>query len=307
MSLNVSALNNFNNEIAGEMLVRAVYEGQTMNYVTIKEGVKHQEPINLFDVDLVVQSGTCVSTASGSMIATQRNITVTPRTSYDGLCLKDLDTKYLGISALNRGSYNETFALANAYGEMLVNQFMKSNDVFLWGDRSGSSSPGLGFFTSGSNTGVIAPASITGSAFSSANALTVIDTLIENLNADVADREDLTVFMSVANFRKYTVALRTLNNFYFDPGSISNRTGVLSMLYPFNPNITVVGTAGLVNSDRVALMPAKYTVVGTDLLSDFSEFQLWYDINSDQLKHRIATKLGVQVAYPEYIVTNNRN
>lgn len=305
MGLNVSALADFNNQVAGELIVRSVYEGATMQHLTIKEGVKHQEPLNLFDVDLVVQGGTCVTTASGSLIASQRNITVTPRTSYDGICLKDMDVKYLGISALNAGSYNETFALADAYGRMLVNQFMKNNDIWLWGNRSGSASPGLGFFTSTANTGVVAPSSITGSAFASNNALTVIDTLIENLNADVADRDDLTVFMSVANFRKYVTALRSANSFYFDPSSITNRQGVLEMIYPFQ-NVKVVGTTGLQGSDRVTLMPARYAVVGTDLLSDFTEFQLWYDINTDQLKHRISTKLGVQVAYPEYIVSNNR-
>jgi len=52
--------------------------------------------------------------------------------------------------------------------------------------------------------------------------------------------------------------------------------------------------------------PAKQIVVGVDLLSDVSNFQLWYDINGDQLKHRVVTKLGVQVAYPEFWVSNNR-
>ena len=305
MGLNVSALNDFNNEVAGELIIKSVYEGQTTSILPVKEGIKHQEPLNLFDVDLQIQGGTCVSTPLGSMIASQRNITVTPRTSYDGLCLKDLDTKYLGISALEPGSYNETFALANAYGEMLTNQFAKKNDQFLWNTTSGSSA-GLGYFTSGSNSGVVVPSSITGSAFDSSNALTVIDTLIDNLSADVADRDDLTVWMSVTNFRKYVTALRSANNFFFDPGAIANRTGILSMAYPFQ-NVKVVGTTGLQGSDRVCLMPDAYAVVGTDLLSDLSEFQMWYDINSDQLKHRISTKLGVQVAYPEYIVSNDRN
>jgi len=304
MSLNVSALNDFNNEVAGELIVRQVMEGQTTSILPVKTGIKHQEPLNLFDVDLQIQNGTCVSTPSGSMIATQRNITVTPRTSFDGLCLKDMDTKYLGISALQPGSYNETFALANAYGEMLTNQFAKKNDQFLWNTNTGSAA-GLGYLTSGSNTGVVVPNEATGS-FTSATALTVIDALIDNLNADVADRDDLTVWMSVTNFRKYVTALRSANNFYFDPGSITNRSGILSMAYPFQ-NVKVVGTTGLQGSDRVCLMPDAYAVVGTDLETDFTEFQLWYDINSDQLKHRISTKLGVQVAYPEYIVSNDRN
>ena len=47
MSLDVSALSAFNNEVAGELLPKIVYGGSTMEYVTIKEGVKHQEPINL--------------------------------------------------------------------------------------------------------------------------------------------------------------------------------------------------------------------------------------------------------------------
>ena len=300
MGLNVSALTDFNNEVAGELIVKSVYEGQTMSYITVKEGVKHQEPLNLFDVDLQIQGGTCVSTPSGSATFSQRNITVAPRTSYDGLCLKDLDTKYLGISSLGQGSYNETFALANAYGELLINQFGKKNDSFLW-----NTTDGLGLLTSGSTSGVVTP-SAANVPFTSTSALTVIDSLIENLDSDVADREDLTVWMSVANFRKYVSGLRSENSFFFDPAAIENRSGILSMQYPFQ-NIKVVGTAGLAGSDRVCLMPDGYAVAGVDLLSDATEFQMWYDINSDQLKHRISTKLGVQVAYPEYIVSNDRN
>lgn len=299
MALDVSALSDFNNEVAGELLVKSVYGGQTMDHITIKEGVKHQEPINLFEVDLQIQSGTCVSSPSGSLVASQRNITVAPRTSFDGICLKDMDTKYLGISALGAGSYNETFALASAYGEMLTNQFAKKNDEYLW-----NATDGLGLLTSTTTTGVVSPAAAQ-VPFSSANALTVIDALIEAASSDIADREDLTVFMSVANFRKYVTALRNANNFYFDPASIENKKGGMTMMYPFQ-NVAVVGTAGLNGSDRVALVPAKTVVAGTDLLSDFSEFQMWYDINSDQLKHRISTKLGVQVAYPEWITTNDQ-
>ena len=300
MGLNVSALDAFNNEVAGELIVKSVYEGQTTSILPVKEGIKHSEPLNLFDVDLQIQSGSCVSTPGGSMIATQRNIQVTPRTSYDGLCLKDLDTKYLGISALGAGSYNETFALANAYGEMLVNQFKKSNDAFLWSAASGSA-PGLGYLTSAANTGVVVPAAATGSV-STSTILGITDTLIENINSDVTSRDDLSIWMSVGNFRKFVTALRSANNFFFDPASITNRTGILSMAYPFQ-NVKVVGTSGI-TGDRIALMPDAYAVVGTDLMSDFTEFQMWYDINSDQLKHRISTKLGVQVAYPEYIVSN---
>ena len=314
MSLNVSALADFNNQIAGELIIKMVYAGSTVEYVTIQEGVKYQEPINLFEVSLYMQNGTCVSTASGSATFTQRTIEVCPRTSFDALCLKDLDKKYLGISALAPGSYNETFALATQYSELLVNQFQKANDQFLWLQASGSSSTyggtcatnGLKVIISGSTSGVVVPASVTGSAPTSATILTQMDTMIANSPSDVADREDLTFFMSVTNFRNYVAGLRAANNFWFDPMSITNRGGILEMMYPFQSNIKVVGTVGLQGTNRIVLGPAKQIVVGTDLLSDFTEFQLWYDINTDTLRHRISTKLGVNIAYPEFWVSNDQ-
>ena len=306
MALDVSALSDFNNEVAGELIAKMVYGGSTMEYITIKEGVKFQEPINLMEVDLVLQNGTCVSTPSGSLDFSQRNITVCPRTSFDGICLKDMDRTYLGISALERGSYNETFALATNYSELLVNQFQKSNDQFLWTALSGSSpagcsSDGLVLIISGSTTGVVPVAS---TALVSATALAQLDLLVEAIPSDVADRDDLTMFMSVTNFRKFVTGIRTSNSYYFDPNSISNRGGILEMVYPFQ-NVKVVGTVGLQGSERIVVGPAKQIVAGTDLMSDFSEFQLWYDINTDQLKHRISTKLGVNVAYPEFWVSND--
>ena len=301
MALDLTALSDFNNEVAGPLLAKLVYGGSTMEYITVKEGVKHQEPINLMEVDLQIQAGTCVSTPSGSLTYTQRNITVCPRTSFDGLCLKDMDRTYLGIAELAPGSYNETFTMASTYSELLVNQFQKANDQFLWTQSSGSlscNSDGLINIISGSTTGVV----VAGNASAS---LANMDTMINASPSDVADRDDLTFFMSVSKFREFVSALRTENNFYFDMNSVSNRGGILEMQYPYQ-NIKVVGTVGLNGSNRIVLGPAKQIVAGTDLMSDFSEFQLWYDINSDQLKHRISTKLGVNVAFPEFWVSNDQ-
>ena len=310
MALNVSALADFNNEVAGELVVKAVYGGSTMEYITIQEGVKYQEPINLFDVELYIQNSNCSTTFSGSAAFTQRNITVCPRTSQDGICLKDMDKKYLGISALEPGSYNETFALAGAYSDLLVNKFQKANDQFLWQQVSGSASSFGGtcesdglleILSSGSAGSALTAGQIVGTTTAS---LDNLETMLAALPSDVADREDLTFFLSVGKFREFISSIRSANNFYFDPVSITNRGGLLEIGMPFQPNVKVVGTVGI-NTSRIVLGPAKQIVAGTDLMSDFSEFQLWYDINTDQLRHRISTKLGVNVAYPEFWVSNN--
>ena len=308
MAFDVTALDAFNNETAGELVVKAIMAGSTIEYATVKEGVKYLEPINLFEVDLDVQDGYgCVTTAAGTASMSQRDIQVCQRSSHDGLCLRDLDQKYLGVLQ-PAGSYNESFTLIQEYTDQLVKGFQKSNDQFLWTATTagGDCVDGLNTIISGSTTGVVVPNSITGSAPTSGDIGDTIDVMIENLAADVQDREDLTVFMSITNFRKYVTWLRNENNYFYDPASVENRVNMMAMKHPFTPNVTIVGTIGLQGSNRMVLGPAKHIVVGTDLLSDVTDFQLWYDINGDQLKHRIVTKLGVNIAYPEFWVSNDQ-
>lgn len=306
MSLNVSALSDFNNETAGEIIPKIVYTGNTAEYTSVKEGVKFLEPLNLFEVDLYIQDGYgCTTTQSGSAVFSQRNLQVCQRTSYDGLCLRDMDTKYLGISALDRGSYNETFKLAGTYTDLIVNQMRKANDTFIWQAESGSAdacADGLLQIISGSTSGVIVETGAT--PLTSSTALTQLDAMIDLIPADVADRDDLTMFMSVANFRKFVAGVRSANSYYFNPDSISNRGGVLDMVYPYQ-NVRVVGVAGMGSSNRIVVGPAKQIVIGTDSVSDVDNFQLWYSLDEDKLKHRLVMKLGVQVAYPEFWVSND--
>lgn len=307
MAFDVSGLTDFNNEMAGELIVKSIMAGSTIEYATVKEGVKFKEPINLFEVDLDIVDGRgCVTNAAGTASFTQRDIEVCQRSSFDGICLRDLDTKYIG-SMQPEGSYNETFTLVSEYSDQIVKGFQKANDTFLWrADSSGTDCiDGLNLIITGSTAGVVVPNSITGSAPTSTNIGDDIDVMLENLADDVQDREDLTVFMSVANFRKYITWLRNENNFYYDPAAVSNRGSILEMKHPF-ANVTVVGTTGLNGSNRMVMGPAKHIVVGTDLLSDFSDFALFYDLASDQLKHRVVTKLGVNIAYPEFWVSNDQ-
>jgi hypothetical protein len=308
MAFDVSTLANFNNETAGELFVKAIMEGSTIEYATVKEGVKYKEPINLFEVDLDIVDGRgCVTSLAGTASMTQRDIEVCQRSSHDGLCLRELDTKYLGVMQ-PEGSYNESFTLVQEYSEQIVKGFQKANDQFIWGasTASGDCVNGLNFIISSETTGVVVPDAITGSAPTSTTIGDDIDVMIENLDADVQDREDLTVFMSITNFRKYVTWLRNENNYYYDPAGVENRVNFMAMKHPFTPNVTIVGTIGLQGSNRMVLGPAKHIVVGTDLLSDVSNFQLWYDINDDKLKHRVVTKLGVNIAYPEFWVSNNQ-
>ena len=313
MSLNVSALNDFNNETAGKIVLDTVYKGNTTEYVTVQESIKFQEPLNLISVDPYFQGGNAVTTASGSAEFTQRNITVTKRTAYDSWNLQDLTDKYLGVSALPAGSYEETMTILNDLTTELVQKAQQSNDEFLWNAVSGSqfanstvtpNADGFKALISGSTTGVVVATGDGATAITGSTAYDQITSMLGQMDANVLDTE-LTVWCGTRVFQRVINGLTTQNLFHFDPTTVERRGGFYEVPLPGYPNVKIVGNYGLRGSERVIIGPTSDMVVGTDLVSDTTNYQLWFDINSDTLKYRLRNKLGVQIGHPEYFVSND--
>lgn len=313
MSLNVSALNDFNNETAGKIVLDTVYKGNTTEYVQVQEGIKFQEPLNLISVDPYFQGGNAVTTASGSAEFTQRNITVTKRTAYDSWNLQDLTDKYLGVSALPAGSYEETMTILNDLTTELVQKAQQSNDEFLWNAVSGSqfanstvtpNADGFKTLISGSTAGVVTATGTGATAITGSTAYDQITSMLGQVDANVLD-SDLTVWCGTRVFQRVINGLTTQNLFHFDPTTVERRGGFYEVPLPGYPNVKIVGNYGLRGSERVIIGPTSDMVVGTDLVSDTTNYQLWFDINSDTLKYRLRNKLGVQIGHPEYFVSND--
>lgn len=316
MALNVSALADFNNEVAGKIVLDTVYTGNTTEYVSTQEGIKYQEPLNLISVTPFFQGGDSVSNPSGSATFSQRNITVTKRTAYDSWNLQTLTEKYLGVSALPAGSYEETMTLLNDLTSDLVKKAQQQNDVFLWTSVSGSASDvnsdvvpqadGLKALISGSTAGVVEATGVGANPITGSTAYEQLTSMLSDADANIIDAEDLTFFMGTKVFQRVISGLTTQNLFHFDPTTVERRNGFYEVPLPGYPNVKIVGVYGLGSSERVILGPASDIVVGTDLISDTESFQLWYDINADALKYRLRNKLGVQIGHPEYFVSNDQ-
>ncbi len=314
MGLNVAALNDFNNEVAGKVLLQTIYKGNTAEYVSIQEGIKYQEPLNKVAVVPYFQGGDAVTSPSGSAIFSQRNITVTKRTAYDSWNLQTLTQKYLGISALPEGSYEETFSLLNDLTTELVAKAQQDNDNFIWNAESGSVFPGstvtpeadgFKFLISGSTANVNVATGASATPITGSTAYDQLTGMISSINANVADAPDLTFFCGISVFQRIINGLTTQNLFHFDPTSVKSRGGYYEVPLPGYPNVVIVGGWGLRNSERVVLGPASDAFVGTDLMSDTSNYQLWYDINTDTIKYRLRNKLGTQIGHPHYWVSND--
>lgn len=313
--INVSALADFNDQLAGKIVLDTVFTGTTGEYVSMQEGVKYSQPLNLAVVTPQFQGGDAVSTPSGSAVFSQRNITVTKRTAYDNWNLQLLTDKYLGKMALPAGSYEETFAIMEQLTGDLVRKTQQANDYFVWQSVSGSATSltdtavaeadGFKALISGSTAGVKNPAGAgTGSIVSSTAYAQLVD-FIDAADSNIVSADDLTFFCGPQVFTKIVSGLTTQNLFHFDPTSVERRNGIYEVPLPGFPNIKIVGTWGLNGSQRVILGPASDMVIGCDLISDVENFKTWYSIDDDAIKYRLRSKLGVQVGHPEYFVSND--
>ena len=282
----------------------------------MQQGVKYSQPINLVSVTPYFQGGNAVSTASGSADFTQRNITVTKRTAYDKWNLQLLTEKYTGKAFLPEGSYEDTMTILTEMSDDLVKKSQQNNDDFIWNAVSGSTfanstvvpeADGFKTLISGSTSGVNVATGIGANVITGSTAYDQITTMLESVDVNVLDAPDLTVWCGTSVFQRIVNGLTSQNLFHFDPTTVERRGGFYEVPLPGYPNIKILGTYGLRSSERVIIGPASSMVVGTDLVSDTNNFQMWYSIDDDSLAYRLRNKLGCQISHAEYFVSNDQD
>lgn len=301
---NLSSLATYTDEVGGELIRRAILEGETAKIIKVQPGIKGSQSINLLDSTLVVQDGTCGWNSSGSTTYTQRDIAVCAYKVNESLCPADLNDYWLG-QLLTPGSYNETVPFEQQIAELKTAQISQYIENLMWQASSGSTCfSGFKELFAKLGTGtttVTGGISLNGqSPISSVSALTQVDALVEQIPDDVVDRTDWVVFMSHANYRKYLINYRTANYFHFNP---ENSYQDFKTFHPAT-NILVHPVGGLNGSNLVVLAPAGYMVMGVDLMSDSETLKMFYSVDFDEVRLRSNFKIGVQIAWPQFVITN---
>jgi hypothetical protein len=294
---NLSSLATYTDEVGGELMRKAILEGETAKIIKVQPGVKGSQAINLLDSTLVVQDGSCGWSSSGQTTYTQRDITVCQYKVNEALCPQDLNDYWLG-QLLTPGSYNETVPFEEQISILKTQQISQYIENQIW-QATSATTCFSGFKELINNTaGVI---TVTGtSAITSTNALAQVDLLVEAIPDDIVNRTDLVVFMSHANYRKYLINYRTANYYHFNPeDSYQN-------FKTFHPatNILVHPVGGLNASNKLVLAPAGYMVLGVDLMSDSETLKMFYSVDFDEVRLRSNFKVGVQIAWPQYVIQN---
>jgi hypothetical protein len=309
-SYDLGGLTNYVDALNSDIISEAVLTPVTMEYVNVIPGIKGTQNVNLLSETLSVQTGsTCGWSNEGQVTFTTAAVTVAALKVNQSLCLQQLNTLWLG-QYLNAGSYNENAPFEQSIIDLQTKQIKRYNEDLLWNASSATTSfsgfKQLLANTSGvvKLTGQTALCSVTGTNATEKanNVLAQIDNLINSMDRNIYDRDDIIIFMSQTQFKCYLTAVRNVNNFYID--SSENKLGSVYSIYHPQTNYKVVGVPGLNGSNLIVLAPQQYFLVGVDLTSDEDSFRAWWSQDFQEVRIMAAWKLGAQIAFPQFFVTN---
>jgi hypothetical protein len=306
MAFNVTGLTNYTNEVSTELVVRSLFGGKTAATLQaagqVQVGVKSAEALNILSSDVFFQADGCGYNASGTTSFTQRVITVGKIKIEETLCPKTLEAKWLQTQMVPGSPTSIPFE--EQIGQEKASRIAKLIEVAMWqGDTvTSNTNPNTNRFDGFNKIIDAASASTVSGNTSAATAITTanIEDLIDNMYnaapADIADADDLVLFVGIDTFKKYTTALRASNLFHY----VADSEGMEIMIPATNVKMIAVG--GLNGTNRMFLSRVTNMFVGTDLANEEEELKFWYSEDNDEVRFRACFKYGVQIAFPDQLV-----
>jgi hypothetical protein len=306
MAFNVSALNNYTNEQSTELVVKSLFGGKTAAVLQaagqVQVGVKSAEALNILASDVFFQADGCGYTASGNTTFTQRVITVGKIKVEETLCPKTLEAKWMQTQ-IAPGS-PEAVPFEEQIGSEKASRIAKLLEIAMWqGDTATSNTnPNTNKFDGFTKLIDAASASTISGNTSTATAITVanieglVDDMYNVIPADIAEAEDLVLWVGIDTFKKYTTALRKSNLFHYAADSEG-----MEIVIPAT-NVKMIAVGGLTGTNRMFLARLSNLFVGTDLANEEEEYRFWYSQDNDEVRFRATMKYGVQFAFPDQIV-----
>ena len=306
MAFNVTGLTNYTNELSTELVVRSLFGSKTAAVLQaagqVQVGVKSAEALNILSSDVFFQQDGCGYLASGNTTFSQRVITVGKIKVEETLCPKTLEAKWLQTQ-MAPGS-PESVPFEEQIGQEKASRIAKLLEISMWqGDiASGNTNPNTNRFDGFTKIIDAASASTVSGNTSAATAITVgnVEDLIDNMYnvipADIADADDLVLFVGIDTFKKYTTALRASNLFHYAADSEG-----MEIMIPAT-NVKMIAVGGLNGTNRMFLGRLSNFFVGTDLANEEEEYRFWYSQDNDEVRFRATMKYGVQIAFPDQLV-----
>jgi hypothetical protein len=321
MAYNVAALTNYTEENVDVLVMRSLFQAKTMSLIqkegNVMTGVKSSETINILDTDAVFQAGgTCGFNSSGSTAFTQRTVTVGKIKINESLCPKALETKYTQ-KALAQGSKYEKIPFEQEYTDLKAGTISDQLEVALWQGDTNSVNVNLNKFDGFIKLIDAAAASVqsnvaayiaSGAPIAAATGITlgnvkgIVNSMWLALPAKIQGKDDIRIFCGWDTFNKFISSYTDSNLFHFAPGGGEVKQENGEVVIP-GTNYILTAVHGLDGTNRLFALRMSNMWLGTDLENEEERWEIFFAKEADEIRFVAEFKDGVNVAFPNEIVT----
>ena len=302
MSLNVGGLTAYVDENKMALIKKMVLGGRTIRYINVQPDIKSTATVNIINSSLTAAAGTCGWNEAGTTILTQQDLAVCPLKVNESICLNTLETYYTQ-KMMNPGSYNKDIPFEEIFVEEKASQLSALVDDLIWkGNTSASGNMSLcnGFIalaTGATFSGSVV--NVVSGTPNSSNVVAIVDSIVSAIPSDILDQEDLVIFCGYDFYRTYATALRNANLFAYTGAEDQGED--FSQMVP-GTNVRLIAVRGLNNTNKFFISSKSNLYFGTDLLSDYENFELWYSLDNQEVRMAAKWKAGVNAAFWDYVV-----
>lgn len=308
MALSFSGLTAYTKQNVKPLLTSAVLGATTQKMIVdngiVLTGVKGPTQIPLMDTDAFFQVDGCGYSPSGTTSFSQRLLTPGKIRVEETICPKDLES-YFTMEVLRSGSTYEDFGSADFAAAYLAKKNARiaaQLETAIWQGSTASATANLNKFDGLStliNAGSPVDANVsayTGVAtittVTQSNVIAATEGLYKAIPAQVLSKGDAKIFVGDDWFRLLVMAYRAEKLFLYQANENADRRFVLPAT-----SVEVVAVNGLNTTGDAYAMSLSNMVLGLDLESEDQSYKLWYSEDQNEIRSRVAFKLGVNVAF----------
>jgi hypothetical protein len=310
MSLNINALSTWTDETSAGLVKEILLKATTINgadLVAKRYGLKgNSVKLNTVKSTINASSILCGFVSTGSTILNQASLDLCPIKFQDSICLETLEQYWYSWEMENQYNTESLGSFESMFLDNKTEYIAKELDKIAWrGAKSASAYvSGLtgnlllcdGFLQNAAELSA-STVNVTKSALTVSNAYAVVDAIMAVVPAEII--EDVTLFMSPADFQIYLTSLRGLNLFNYNTES----KGVEAINHPGSIGLTVKRTNGLagVASGTFLATQKDNIVLGLSDAADL-DFKTWYSQDNQELRLSAKIKMGTAFFFPELVV-----
>jgi hypothetical protein len=313
MSLVFSNIAAYTKQEIAPLLTEAVFAAKTQSL--LKSGgillpkTKSSVKVPKLATQANFQTDACGWSPSGTTTLSQATVTVGKIKIEETICPKDFEA-YFSQEALKAGSTYEDFGWADfqtKFTEQKNKMIAKQLEVGIWQGDTDSTNPNLSSFDgliklidAGSPVDANVSGYVSGgpiATITAANVVSVLNAIYKAIPVEIIDADDLKVMVGNDVYRLAVLAYQALNLYNYKVDGDANQTFIIP-----GTNVELVAVNGLNGTGDIYATTVSNLAMAFDLEAEEENYMIWYSKDNNEVRYRVAFKLGVGVAYTQFVV-----